>query len=114
MRKMVKQFIRDANHDPIGVVVAIPNEENGYNLGWSVCNKHDKFHRETGTSIAIGRAYMGVKSKVPNRTIRDYVLSSERTVEDDDVYEEIFLNTVQETIHRVKSRADRFFNKVNS
>ncbi len=51
---MLIKYIRDKKDAKVGVVVALDQEH----IGYSLCNKShgDKFDREKGLSIAIGRA----------------------------------------------------------
>lgn len=41
---------------PVGVVVAIDKGK----IGWSLCNKTDRWNREVGKNLAIGRAVNGI------------------------------------------------------
>jgi hypothetical protein len=51
----VIQYIRNKNRIPLGVVVAIKSAD-GYNLGYSLCRKGDRFNKRMALNIAIGRA----------------------------------------------------------
>ncbi len=46
------QYVRNRKNQKIGVVVATDKER----LGWSLCCKTDRFDKERGLQIAIGRA----------------------------------------------------------
>jgi hypothetical protein len=53
----VKQYVRDKNRNPIGVLVAIYDSPNDTNyIGYSFCNPRDQFSKVKGTEIALGRA----------------------------------------------------------
>lgn len=57
----VIQYIRKKkNRIPYGVVVAIKDIENGYRIGYSLCNKKDRFNKKRALEIALGRAFHGV------------------------------------------------------
>lgn len=49
------QYIREEDRTPIGCMVAI-GDNNGVNIGFSLCNKWDKFNKERGIFIAENRA----------------------------------------------------------
>jgi hypothetical protein len=51
----VIQYIRDNNRVPHGVLVAVKNPD-GYNVGYSLCSKLDRFEKRMALNIAIGRA----------------------------------------------------------
>ncbi len=51
----VIQYVRKRNRIPYGVIVAIKSES-GYEIGFSLCNKADRFSKEMALKIAIGRA----------------------------------------------------------
>jgi hypothetical protein len=106
IRTMLKQFIRDDMGQRIGVVVAITNHDGGYNIGWSVCNKKDKFDNEFGTMIAIARAEKGSKVKPPMKRGYTYVPTKMSSF---DGYECYLIDTVQATIDNVRRRADNYF-----
>lgn len=62
------QYVRNKNHQPVGVVVAVKN--NGpvhrFTVGWSMCRvKLDKFDKERGIGIAYNRAVKGTCAKMP-------------------------------------------------
>lgn len=65
----VIQYVRDKNGDPRGVLVAVklPNPI-GYRIGYSLCNKKDRFSKDMALKIAIGRAsdLDGTYSSIPN------------------------------------------------
>ena len=59
-----KQYMRDANRNKIGVMVAIKDDKEIY-FGFSKCNTmKDSFSKTIGTEIAIGRAKKHHKSNV--------------------------------------------------
>jgi hypothetical protein len=76
--EMLQYFRGDGNHS-IGVMIAMHNEEdNIVHIGWSKCNKKDKFNKERGIKIARGRALSETKVAVPSsrefvNVITDYI-----------------------------------------
>jgi hypothetical protein len=55
----VIQYIRSKNNLPSGVLVAIKSE-NGFRIGYSLCNKKDRFNKSMALKIAMGRAEFGM------------------------------------------------------
>lgn len=53
--KSVIQYIRGKKRVPYGVVVAAKTPA-GYIVGYSLCNKKDRFSKKTALKIAFGRA----------------------------------------------------------
>jgi len=62
---MIKQFVTNKSNQRIGVLVAISDPREKFKVGWSKCkttdqamnyNAIDKFDRERGIGIAVGRA----------------------------------------------------------
>lgn len=51
----VIQYVRDKKRVPYGVLVAVKNS-GGFNLGFSLCNKKDRFSKQMALKIALGRA----------------------------------------------------------
>lgn len=51
----VIQYVRDKKGVPYGVVVAVKVDD-GYRLGYSLCNKKDRFSKDMALKIALGRA----------------------------------------------------------
>jgi hypothetical protein len=51
----VIQYVRCRKNIPHGVLVAVKSEH-GYRLGYSLCNKKDRFNKRMALKIAIGRA----------------------------------------------------------
>ena len=51
----VIQYVRCNKNIPHGVLVAVKCE-NGYRLGYSLCNKKDRFNKRMALKIALGRA----------------------------------------------------------
>lgn len=53
----VIQYIRNKKRIPIGVITAVKSEcEYGFNMGYSLCNKKDRFNKKMALKIALGRA----------------------------------------------------------
>jgi len=53
---MLITYVRDKNGQRVGAVVALLKEGNTIGLGWSKCNKQDKFDKERAKAIAKARA----------------------------------------------------------
>jgi hypothetical protein len=53
--KSVIQYIRDENKNPRGVLVAVKQDES-YKVGYSLCNKKDRFQKKMALKIALARA----------------------------------------------------------
>jgi hypothetical protein len=51
----VIQYVRNNKNIPQGVLVAIKSED-GFRIGYSLCNKKDRFNKRMALKIAIGRA----------------------------------------------------------
>lgn len=62
------QYIKDSKQKRIGVMYAYKDDKN-IKIGWSKCNKLDRFNRERGLEIAIGRAVEGSEVAQP-RAVR--------------------------------------------
>jgi hypothetical protein len=60
----IVQYVRNKNHEPRGVLVAIKSPD-GYNIGYSLCSKYDRFEKKMALKIALGRAIVGDSSTVP-------------------------------------------------
>jgi hypothetical protein len=60
----IVQYVRDKNRIPRGVLVAVKSPE-GYNIGYSLCSKYDRFEKRMALNIAIGRANFGDNSNMP-------------------------------------------------
>lgn len=60
------QFVRDNHGDPRGIVVA-QSIDDKIHIGWSFVNKKsgDKFNKERGLQIAIGRIEKNTNSVIP-------------------------------------------------
>lgn len=51
----VIQYVRDKKNVPYGVIVAVKTDD-GFGIGYSLCNKKDRFSKDMALKIAIGRA----------------------------------------------------------
>lgn len=51
----VIQYVRDKKRIPYGVIVAVKNSQ-GFTVGYSQCNKKDRFNKRMALKIAISRA----------------------------------------------------------
>jgi hypothetical protein len=71
------KYIRDKNKIPQGVLVAVKSAD-GYNIGYSLCNKHDRFEKRMALEIAIGRAITGNDSEqlpyVISKNLPDFII----------------------------------------
>ena len=47
------KYVKNKKGEKIGVLVAVAKNR----VGWAACNKLDKFNKELGLSIAMGRAH---------------------------------------------------------
>ena len=56
---MIKQFIRNENGDPIGIMVADAVGQDSFGIGYSIVkpNSGDTFDKELGMKIATNRAH---------------------------------------------------------
>lgn len=52
---VLTNYIKNNKNQKVGFVVAKLDEEGKIIYGWSLCNKRDKFNRERGLEIALGR-----------------------------------------------------------
>ncbi len=78
---MLVRYARDKNNQKIGVVVALGKGK----IGWSSCYQGneqdwnappaDKFNKELGLKIAIGRAEKGSRKRIPDVLLRSIVES---------------------------------------
>jgi hypothetical protein len=73
----VIQYVRNKKGRPTGVIVAIKSDQ-GFNVGYSLCNKKDRFDREMALKIAFGRAELHnqIPAEVPReicRIIPDFI-----------------------------------------
>ena len=67
------KYIRNRKKVPYGVLVAVKNPE-GYNIGYSLCSKHDRFEKSMALRIAIGRANFSSQSILDDQNIpRDII-----------------------------------------
>lgn len=57
MEYELKQYIRDEFNQPMGVMIAIVDEENPMyvHIGVSLCHEHDKFDKTVGYNLAKNR-----------------------------------------------------------
>lgn len=61
----VIQYVRSNKKIPYGVVVAIKSD-NGFRIGYSLCNKKDRFNKRMALKIALGRASEALGSAFAN------------------------------------------------
>jgi len=65
---MLIKYIRDSHRRPKGVVISTGEGE----VGYSLCNKKDKWNRETALRIAFGRAVEGFDHAIPDSAYLAY------------------------------------------
>lgn len=62
----VIQYVRNKKGVPRGVLVAVKNGNfvghQGFKIGYSLCNKKDRFSKKMALDIAIGRARRAISS----------------------------------------------------
>jgi 1,4-dihydroxy-2-naphthoyl-CoA synthase len=78
---MLIRYVRNEQREKIGVVVALGKGK----IGWSICYQGDpwdedappadKFDKELGLKIAIGRAERGSRKRIPDAILRTMVES---------------------------------------
>ena len=61
---MLVKYVRDSKRRPVGVVVATGK----YKVGWTLCDKKDKWDKKVGVALATGRASLP-KNEVPAQTV---------------------------------------------
>ena len=66
---MLTRYVRNDQNQKIGVVVALEKGK----IGWSRCQEPDKFDKELGLLIAIGRAKKGSRKRIPDILLRTVV-----------------------------------------
>lgn len=76
MQNTLHCYVRDRKNNPIGVVVAIKIGDK-YHCGWSLTKikSGDKFDKETGMSMALGRAVAGNLPKnatIPHAIVKPF------------------------------------------
>lgn len=78
---MLKQYVRDEQNNPIGVVFI-----DGMNIGWSLLNRKDRWNKELGNQIAINRLekgfrFMNFGKYIPNYPIHAGNLRIDKVIE---------------------------------
>lgn len=64
---------RGKKPDRCGILIAIKSDKPlGFSIGWSLCNKKDKFCKYMGLAIAYGRAEIGSKVNIPYSILNFY------------------------------------------
>jgi len=72
---MSKEFIcyhRDSKRNPLGVVIALRDDNDNVQFGWASCGKGDVFDKEFALDVARARAFKGKNRPVPT-SISDVV-----------------------------------------
>lgn len=97
---MLISYIRDENKHPIGTIVAIPiprhldeSFSRKYSIGYSICNDCDRFNKEMGKKIAMGRAFWDSKGPIPNRIVNNTKMDK----------------LVKDELERMNERASKYF-----
>jgi hypothetical protein len=66
----VIQYVRDRKRVPYGVLVAV-KRDGGFGVGYSLCNKKDRFSKKMALKIALGRTnYSNEVSKDPYAIVK--------------------------------------------
>lgn len=76
-KQTVIQYIRSNKKIPYGVVVAIKSD-NGFRIGYSLCNKKDRFNKRMALKISLGRAEMSDDSDFVFATCSGFMGESTR------------------------------------
>lgn len=61
----VIQYVRNNKRVPYGVVVAVKTAY-GYRVGYSLCNKRDKFNKRVALDVALGRTKTNLVGEPPH------------------------------------------------
>lgn len=64
MKNILISYIRDKKNNPRGVIVAVKRKDGSIGINYSFCRKSDKFSKEIGCRIAIGRASIDYQSPI--------------------------------------------------
>lgn len=76
---MLKQYVRDKNYNPIGVMLAeLKNGEVSW--GYSLCHKKDTYNKAKGEMIAINRLNAETIAPVPKRMEEQWNKFAERCI----------------------------------
>ncbi|MFA5626152.1 MAG: hypothetical protein WC965_01590 [Thiohalomonadaceae bacterium] len=67
----LRQFLRDKDGQPVGVLLASKGEDGRCRVGWSVKHPKDGFNKKLGVTIARGRLRRGTKAFFPGKYRRD-------------------------------------------
>ena len=97
---MLISYVRNPdNNERIGVIVAISVD----NIGWSQCNKKDKFDKERGKEIALGRAMYGTKKKPAFVKVSHIGFVKKKLIGR--------VNLIEMEIEKMRERAKRYYKK---
>jgi hypothetical protein len=74
---MLFQYVRNKNHQRIGVLVAMKVEDiddkTHVVVGWSKCNRKDRFNSDSGKELAIRRIGTGRTTVAIPRGVREHL-----------------------------------------
>lgn len=56
MKNILVSYLRDNKSNPRGVLVALKRQDGTIGINYSFCRKSDRFQKEIGLKIAMGRA----------------------------------------------------------
>ena len=105
MEKCLVEYVRPENskegvREPIACFVAKKTEDNFVRIGWSICSSRDRFNKEFGRKIALGRLERraGRKNAVPMHEVKGYNDSIEEAFRG---FRERCAKYFREPIHRI-------------
>lgn len=77
---MLKQYVRDKNNNPIGVMLSVLVDD-CIQYGYSICHKNDKYDKVKGMLIAFNRLNAKRMSAIPIKmesAFEDFIERSEK------------------------------------
>ena len=78
---MIYQHVRDNNNNPVGYMVAVETSPSIIQIGVSLYNPKDKWDRDRGRQIALGRAWKdGIMPHIPKKKEKYVVKAYESLV----------------------------------
>lgn len=67
-KNAIIHYVRNKKGEPLGIIVAVKGDH-GFRVGYSLCNRKDRFVKDKGLKIAFGRA--DVWSSIPEGVPRE-------------------------------------------